>query len=314
MSMIEVKNLTKYYGVKMALDNISFNVNRGEVLGFLGPNAAGKTTTMRILTGYLPATKGDVTIDGYNVFENPIEVKKRIGYLPENPPLYTEMTVKSYLKYVAKIKGIPNFEIKKKIKRVYDICSLGNVSHRVLGKLSKGYKQRVGLAQALIHEPEVLIMDEPTSGLDPIQINEVRELIKEIAIDNTVILSTHILPEVSKTCQRVIIIDEGKLIAVDTPQNLKKKLAGSEQIQIIVEGPSTEIIGKIKSLKGVKTVTTDEEENKYIVESEPGTDIRKELAQVIVNNNWGLLELRPVDLSLEEIFLKLTTKEEEAIQ
>ena len=309
--MIEIKELTKYYGLKKAVDNISFNVDKGEILGFLGPNAAGKTTTMRVITGYLPATSGTASVDGFDVFENQIEVKKRIGYLPENPPLYMEMTVLSYLKFVAKIKGIPAKEVKGKIDRVLDICSIGNVSHRVVGKLSKGYKQRVGLAQALIHEPEVLILDEPTSGLDPIQINEVRELIKDIAHDNTVILSTHILPEASKMCQRIIIINEGKLIAVDTPENLRNRMSNASQLQLKVEGPADKIIEKVKTVAGVNDIKFDDDENKFVVESELNRDIRKELAKVIVDNNWGLLELRPVDISLEEIFLKLTTKEEE---
>ncbi|MFC1726245.1 ABC transporter ATP-binding protein [candidate division KSB1 bacterium] len=309
--MIEIKELTKYYGIKKAVDNISFNVERGEILGFLGPNAAGKTTTMRVITGYLPATSGTAAIDGFDVFENQMEVKKRIGYLPENPPLYMEMTVLSYLKFVAKIKGIQVKEVKSKIDRVLDICSIDNVSQRVIGKLSKGYKQRVGLAQALIHEPEVLILDEPTSGLDPIQINEVRELIKNIAHDNTVILSTHILPEASKMCHRIIIINEGQLIAVDTPENLRNRMSNASQLQLKVEGPANEIIEKVMGITGVSDVKFDGDENKFLVESELNRDIRKDLSKAIVDNNWGLLEIRPVDISLEEIFLKLTTKEEE---
>ena len=266
--MIEIKEVTKYYGLKKAVDNISFSVDKGEILGFLGPNAAGKTTTMRVITGYLPATSGTASVDGFDVFENQIEVKKRIGYLPENPPLYTEMTVLAYLKFVAKIKRIAGKEVKEKVDRVLDICSIADVSHRVIGKLSKGYKQRVGLAQALIHEPEVLIMDEPTSGLDPIQINEVRELIKDIAQDNTVILSTHILPEASKMCHRIIIINEGKIIASDTPDNLRKRLSNSSQLQVKVEGPVNEILEKIKSIKGVTSTVYDENDDKLIVDSD----------------------------------------------
>jgi len=232
--MIEVQNLTRVFGDKVAIDNISFKVEKGEILGFLGPNAAGKTTTMRILTCYLPATSGTVKISGFDIFDDSLEVRKRIGYLPENPPLYKEMVVDDYLYFVAKIKGVDSKERKKKVAASVERSPIGTVRGRIIGKLSKGYRQRVGLAQALLHDPEVLILDEPTSSLDPKQIIEVRELIKTLDGDHTIILSTHILPEVSMTCERVIIINEGKLVAVDTPENLTSKLRGADKLLLAI--------------------------------------------------------------------------------
>ncbi|RKY85261.1 ABC transporter ATP-binding protein [candidate division KSB1 bacterium] len=311
--MIEVQNLTRVFGDKKAVDNISFNVEKGEILGFLGPNAAGKTTTMRILTCYLPATSGTAKVAGYDVFDDSIEVKKRIGYLPENPPLYKEMVVENYLHFVAKIKGIEPRERKKKVRNVLERCAIMNVKDRIIGKLSKGYRQRVGLAQALIHNPDVLILDEPTSSLDPKQIIEVRELIKNLSGEHTIILSTHILPEVSMTCERVIIINEGKLVAVDTPENLTKKLRSSDKLMLDIEGPFDEVKSKLKEIPGVTRVSLDkffkEGRGKYHIETKPDVDLRKTLAQTVINNNWGLYELRSEGMSLEEIFLKLTTKE-----
>ena len=228
--MITVENLTKRYAAKMAIESVSFQVEKGEILGFLGPNGAGKTTTMRIVTGFMPASDGTVRVDGFDVFENPLDVRRRIGYLPENPPLYLEMTVAGYLRFVAKIKGVPKEKIDLEIKRVMERASIADVAERIIAKLSKGYKQRVGLAQALIGDPPVLILDEPTIGLDPKQIHEVRELIKDLAGNHTVVLSTHILPEVEQTCNRVVIIDRGKIVAVDTPQNLRLQLQGAERV------------------------------------------------------------------------------------
>ncbi len=236
--MITVENLTKRYPAKTAIDGMSFEVNKGEILGFLGPNGAGKTTTMRIITGFIPASDGNVRVDGFDVFESPLEVRKRIGYLPENPPLYLEMNVAGYLRFVAKIKGVPGDKLDSEVRRVMERVNITDVKERIIAKLSKGYKQRVGLAQALLNDPPVLILDEPTIGLDPKQIQEVRELIKDLAGNHTVVLSTHILPEVEQTCHRVIIIDHGKIVAVDTPSNLRFQLQGADRVTVEVQGPS----------------------------------------------------------------------------
>jgi len=313
--LIEVNHLTKHYGTKVAIEDVSFEMQKGEILGFLGPNAAGKTTAMRILTCYMPATSGTAKIAGFDVHENSLEVRRRIGYMPENPPLYTEMTVSGYLDFVAKIKGIERGQVKKKVDEAMGKTAIGDVSKRLVKHLSKGYKQRVGIAQALIHNPDVLILDEPTIGLDPKQIIEVRQLIKSLGGDHTVILSTHILPEVSMTCQRVIIINEGKVVASDTPENLTRRLKGSESIRIDVAGPKADVESKIRQLKGVTKITSKESgrsnETSFTVEADLDTDIRRNLAACIVNAGWGLLEMRPIGMSLEEIFLHLTTKEEE---
>ncbi|MFA7565059.1 MAG: ATP-binding cassette domain-containing protein [Candidatus Neomarinimicrobiota bacterium] len=313
--MIEVQNLVKHYGSVKAVDNISFTVEKGEILGFLGPNAAGKTTTMRIITGYMPASAGTVKVAGYDVFEQGLEVKKRIGYLPENPPLYTDMRVREYLTFVARIKGVNPKTINAEVARVAERLSVLEVMDNLISNLSKGYKQRVGLAQALLNNPPVLIFDEPTNGLDPRQIIEVREIIKSLGSDHTVILSTHILPEVSMTCNRVAIINEGKLVKIDTPENLTKQLRGSESIILQVEGPMNEVVLALSQHQSVTAVavqpTGKENIATYRVETSIGSDIRKELASLVVNRGWGLLELKAESLSLEDIFLKLTTKEEE---
>jgi len=312
--VIEVQNLTKYYGDLRAVDGISFTVKRGEILGFLGPNAAGKTTTMRIITGYLPATSGSVSVAGFDVFKNDLEVKRQIGYLPENPPLYLDMRVSDYLRFVAVIKGVNRREVNTEVERVADKLALSEVLDKQIAQLSKGFRQRVGLAQALLNNPPVLVLDEPTIGLDPKQIIEVRELIKSFGQDHTIILSTHILPEVSMTCNRVIIINEGKLVAVDTPENLTAKLKGSESILLEVEGPSAAVMQTIRQIPQIKTVASlsSNKSNvfKYTVEAEVGADVRKEIAAAIVRHNWGLLELKTESLSLEKIFLQLTTREE----
>jgi ABC-2 type transport system ATP-binding protein len=312
--MITVDNLTKRYAAKTAIERMSFTVEKGEILGFLGPNGAGKTTTMRIITGFMPATDGTVRVDGFEVFEKPLEVRRRIGYLPENPPLYLEMTVAAYLRFVAKIKGVAKENFNNEIARVMQRVNITDVKDRIISKLSKGYKQRVGLAQALINDPPVLILDEPTIGLDPKQIQEVRELIKELAGNHTVVLSTHILPEVEQTCHRVIIIDKGRIVAVDTPQNLRFQLQGAERVLIEVTGPAPEIISKLKATPGVNDVQKVAESNgshRFQVEGELRKDIRSDLARVIVQNGWGLLELQSATMSLEDIFIKLTTAEEE---
>jgi len=292
---------------------MSFQVEKGEILGFLGPNGAGKTTTMRIITGYMPASEGTVRVDGFDVFDNPLDVRRRIGYLPENPPLYLEMTVMGYLRFVAKIKGVPKDKIHQEVARVMERASISDVKERIIDKLSKGYKQRVGIAQALLNDPPVLILDEPTIGLDPKQIHEVRELVKDLAGQHTVVLSTHILPEVEQTCHRVIIIDRGKIVAVDTPQNLRLQLQGAERVSIEVQGPASEIMSKLKAMPGVVTVqkiAENDSRHRFQVEGELRKDIRSDLARTIVQNGWGLYELQSATMSLEDIFLKLTTAEE----
>src|SRR3569832_1955403 len=233
--MIEVKQLVKRYGDVVAIDHVSFTVDRGEILAFLGPNGAGKTTTMRILTCFMPATTGTARVAGFDIFEEPMEVKRRIGYLPENPPVYPELTVSEYLRFVAKIKGVPTVRVKAALASALEKCNIGDVANRLIGNLSRGYRQRVGLAQAMIHNPDVLILDEPTVGLDPKQIIETRQLIKELAGDHTVVLSTHILPEVSQTCQRVVIINKGRVVAVDTPDNLTARLRGAATLYVQVD-------------------------------------------------------------------------------
>jgi ABC-2 type transport system ATP-binding protein len=311
--LITVENLTKRYPAKTAIEGMSFEVQKGEILGFLGPNGAGKTTTMRIITGFMPASDGSVRVDGFEVFENPIDVRKRIGYLPENPPLYLEMNVQGYLRFVAKIKGVPRDKIDSEVDRVMERVNITDVQERIIAKLSKGYKQRVGLAQALLNDPPVLILDEPTIGLDPKQIHEVRQLIKHLAGSHTVVLSTHILPEVEQTCHRVIIIDHGKIVAVGTPQNLRSQLQGGELVTVEVQGPISDILSKLKAMPSVVTVRKVEESDSHHrleIEGELKKDIRNDLARMIVQNGWGLYELRSATMTLEDIFLKLTTAEE----
>ena len=309
--MIDVKNLTKNYGRFQAVKDVSFFIDKGEVVGFLGPNAAGKTTTMRILTCYMAATSGNISVAGFDVFENAMSVKKRVGYLPEHPPLYNEMTVESYLTFVGKIKGLSGKDLKIKMERTLDRTNTLDVRKRLIAKLSKGYKQRVGIAQALIHDPEVLVLDEPTVGLDPKQIIEVRNLIKELGEDHTIILSTHILPEVSATCGRVIIINNGRIVAEDTPENLTAGLKGHENMEVTIEGPSKDVLSALKSLSGIKNVESSGEGKSlvYKVEIDKKSDARKSIAACVVNNGWGLLELKYVGKSLEDIFLQLTTDE-----
>ena len=310
--MIEVQNLTKRYGPVTAVDDVSFRVERGEILGFLGPNGAGKTTTMRILTGYMPATEGRAIVAGFDVFDQPIEAKKRTGYLPETPPLYPDMSVVEYLSFVSKIKGVPSAGRSQRIDTIMERTRIADMRHRLCSRLSKGYRQRVGLAQALLHNPDVLILDEPTAGLDPKQIIETRELIKELAGDHTVILSTHILPEVSQTCQRVVIIAKGKVVAVDTPDNLTSRLRGSDSLYVQVDGGGADVAAALSRVAGVSHIAeSDRREGAvgYEIKSDAGQEIRRDLAQTIVSNGWGLLELRPMRLSLEEIFLSLTTEE-----
>ena len=310
--MIEVEHVSKVYSGRKAVDDVSFKVEKGEVLGFLGPNGAGKTTTMRILTCYMPSTEGTARIAGYDVFEQSIEVRKRIGYLPENPPIYPEMTVDSYLNFVAKIKGARSNTRKSQVSEAIEKCNLGDVRTRIIGKLSKGYKQRVGLAQALLNNPEVLILDEPTLGLDPKQIHEVRSLIKGFANSHTVILSTHILPEVSMTCNRVVIINKGKVVAMDTPEGLAHQMKGAERVSLTVEGPEQAVREKFLEVDGVLSVQVESSSGSratYTVECKLDSDLRRELAKLVIAQGWGLLELRGISLSLEDVFINLTTKE-----
>lgn len=310
--MIEVQHLTKRYGRVTAVDDVSFRVERGEILGFLGPNGAGKTTTMRILTGYMPATDGRATVAGYDIFDKPIEAKRRIGYLPETPPLYPDMTVREYLDFVARIKGVPAKDKKDRVTSVMARAHVADMADRHCAKLSKGYRQRVGLAQALIHNPDVLILDEPTAGLDPKQIIETRDLIRSLGGDHTIVLSTHILPEVSQTCHRVVIINKGRVVAIDTPDNLTARLKGAETLYVQVDAGGDDAGAVLSALPGVTRLAMSEQRGTltgFEVESERDRDIRRELARAIVTRGWGLLELRPMRMSLEEIFLQVTTEE-----
>ena len=313
--MIEVQHLTKKYGPFTAVDDVSFRVEKGEILGFLGPNGAGKTTTMRVLTGYMPPTDGKAVVAGHDIFAEPIQAKRRIGYLPETPPLYPEMTVREYLTFVARIKmnhlspGDRRMRVDHAMKRTH----VDDVANRHCAKLSKGYRQRVGLAQAIIHDPEVLVLDEPTAGLDPKQIIETRDLIRSLAGNHTIILSTHILPEVSQTCQRVVIINKGRVVAIDTPDNLTHQLKGAATLYVQVEANGGDPASALSQIPGVTTVNAVDRHERYTgfeIESTPDRDIRREVAREIVNHGWGLLELRPTRLSLEEIFLQLTTEEQ----
>jgi ABC-2 type transport system ATP-binding protein len=308
--MIEVKGLSKSYGAVPALRDVTFRVKRGEILGFLGPNGAGKTTTMRILTCFLPASAGTATVAGYDVWKDPLKVKQRIGYLPENVPLYTDMPVETYLSFVAEVKGVIAQSREKKIKEVMKQCGLTDVARRYIGNLSKGYRQRVGIAQALVGNPQVLILDEPTIGLDPKQIVEIRQLIKGLAGAKTVILSTHILPEVAMTCDRVVIINEGRVIAEDKPENLTAQRHGAFRISAQVVGPKKEVMASIKGIPGAVSITAHRKGTiavPYIVEST--RDIRQELAKTVVRKGWGLLELRPERVTLEDVFMQLVTEE-----
>jgi ABC-2 type transport system ATP-binding protein len=310
--VIEVQHITKRYGRVTAVDDVSFSVQKGEILGFLGPNGAGKTTTMRILTGYMPPTEGKAIVAGYDVFTNPLEAKQRTGYLPETPPLYPDMTVREYVDFVARIKGVPSAERKQRVASVMERTRIADMAERHCAKLSKGYRQRVGLAQALIHNPDVLILDEPTAGLDPKQIIETRDLIRGLAGEHTVVLSTHILPEVAQTCQRVVIINKGRVVAVDTPDNLTARLRGAETMYVQVDAGSEDPGPVLATVPGVTRVVAADGRNApggFEVESTRGTDVRRELARAIVNRGWGLLELRPMRMSLEEIFLQVTTDE-----
>ncbi len=311
--MIEVSGITKEFGRVTAVDGITFSVAKGEVLGFLGPNGAGKTTTMRILTGFIPATKGTAVVAGHDILSQPLEAKRKIGYLPESPPLYPEMTVFDYLEFVARIKGVPEERRKTRIEESLERCAITDVRDKLAGKLSKGYRQRVGLAQALVHEPEVLILDEPTAGLDPKQINETRALIKSFGGDHTVVLSTHILPEVVMTCDRVVIINRGSVVAQGTTQSLIDQFREKEQLQLTVDGPEADVLTAMRSLAGVtaaEPVRREGHVGTYRLSVAPGSDVRREIAERIVRSGYGLLALHQEGASLEEVYLRVVSSEE----
>ncbi|MBV9760569.1 MAG: ABC transporter ATP-binding protein [Acidobacteriaceae bacterium] len=311
--MIQVENLSKKYARHVAVNNISFSVEKGDIVGFLGPNGAGKTTTMRILTCFLPPTEGKATVAGFDVFEQPFEVKKRIGYLPEAPPLYPEMSVEDYLTFVGRLKNVPGGELKSRTGQVMERCAVADVRSKLISKLSKGYRQRVGLAQAIIHNPDVLILDEPTSGLDPKQINETRELIKSLSGEHTIVLSTHILPEVEAICEKVIIIDRGRLVATDSVENLKNRAGVGRGIQVQVETAGAadavtvrERLAQVPGASSVYERASHGDSFVFEVESADGQNIRGDLARAVVNAGWNLQELKSMTLSLEEVFLHLT--------
>src|SRR5271165_2395851 len=315
--MIKVQALTKKYAHTVAVDQISFEVAKGQIVGFLGPNGAGKTTTMRMLTCFLPPSAGTATVAGFDVLEQPLEVKKRIGYLPETPPIYPEMETAEYLKFVGRLKGLSGADLQKRVDYACERCAVVDVKTKLLGKLSKGYRQRVGLAQAIIHNPDVLILDEPTAGLDPKQINETRDLIKSLAGDHTIILSTHILPEVEQTCEQVIIINKGKLVATDSVRNLQARARGAESVVLEIAGRHGDlepgiVQRKLEQVSGVSRVLSKQQNNGRVVfevESQKGRFVRGDLARAVVESGWDLNELRPAAMSLEEVFLQLTGTE-----
>lgn len=315
--MIEIQNLTKKFGQITAVDDLNFTVNKGEILGFLGPNGAGKSTTMNIITGYLPSTEGTVKVDGFDIMENPTEVKKRIGYLPERPPIYMDMTIKEYLDFVSDLKLVERRQKKGQMNDIMELIKITHVRDRLIKNLSKGYKQRVGLAQALIGSPDVLVLDEPTVGLDPKQIIEIRKLIKALGKEHTIILSSHILPEVSAVCERVVIINNGKIVAVDTPDNLSKGFGTVSKLSVTIAGPKSSIEGYVKDIYGVKYIEANIEKEKdvinYIVESDKNIDIRRPLFFAMAKAGYPILELKSMNMTLEDIFLSVTAEEKEVI-
>ncbi len=312
--MIKVYELSKRYARTTAVDRISFEVARGQIVGFLGPNGAGKTTTMRMLTCFLPPSAGTATVAGYDVLEEPLEVKRRIGYLPETPPIYPEMETADYLKFVGNLKGLAGADLQKRIDYACERCAITDVKQKLLGKLSKGYRQRVGLAQAIIHNPDVLVLDEPTAGLDPKQINETRDLIRGLAGDHTIILSTHILSEVEQTCEQVIIINQGQLVATDSVRNLQARARGAESVLLEVSGrngslETEKVKQRLEQVSGVGQVRCKQQVDSralFEVESQKGRLVRGDLARAIVEAGWDLNELRPAAMSLEQVFLQLT--------
>jgi ABC-2 type transport system ATP-binding protein len=308
--MIEAEGLTKYYGPLPAIRDVTFTIERGEVVGFLGPNGAGKSTTIRILTCYMPPTTGVARIDGFDCFDRSLEVRSRVGYLPESVPLYGELTVTGFLRFAAGAKGIEAKKLTGEVGRVIAVCGLESAAHRIIGHLSKGFRQRVGLAQALLNNPSVLILDEPTIGLDPAHIIEIRRLIQELREEHTILLSSHILPEVAQICQRVLIINKGQIVATDTPANLTSQLQKSAQIQLQVRGQVSELAQALENLRGVQRVSfADTDQERLFVETDRSGDMRPEIARLVAAKGMDLLELRLVDLSLEDIFMQLVTEE-----
>ena len=310
--MIQATGLTHYYGPQPAIEDVNFGVRKGEILGFLGPNGAGKTTTMRIITGFMPPTQGKVSVADFDVVEQSLDVRRRVGYLPETVPLHTEMTVTSYLKYMGTLRGMPPRRIPRRIDDVIQLCRLEDYRKTIIGKLSKGFRQRVGIAQAILHEPEVLVMDEPTIGIDPIQVVETRRLIQDLGREQTVVLSSHILPEVSMICERVLIIHQGKIVAEDTPGNLAERLEGVEQLQVEVGGPSEEVLPLLRQIPGVLDVSLRRQQNRdvYYIRSKEGQDLRDEISRQVIGQGWSLLSMQMMGMSLEDIFLRLTTEED----
>ena len=310
--MIQATGLTHYYGPQPAIEDVNFGVKKGEILGFLGPNGAGKTTTMRILTGFMPPTEGKVTLSGFDVVEQSLEARRRVGYLPETVPLHTEMTVTSYLKYMGSLRGMRSKRTNQRIGEAIDLCRLGDYRKTIIGKLSKGFRQRVGIAQAILHEPEVLVMDEPTIGIDPIQVVETRRLIQDLGKEQTVVLSSHILPEVSMLCERVMIIHQGKIVAEDTPTNLAERLQGVERLQVEIGGPASEVLPVLRNIEGVIEANHRAQQGRdvYSIRVREGKDLRDDISRAVISNGWSLLSMQMMGMSLEEIFLRLTTEEE----
>ena len=306
--MIEVEHLSKSYGPREAIKKLSFQIGKGEVVGFLGPNGAGKSTTMNILSCIMPASSGTAKICGFDIFEQALEIRKLIGYLPETPPLYTDMIVYDFLAFAARLRNIPSKKTQSAVEQVIERCSLKEVSGRIIGRLSKGYQQRVGIAQALVHDPDILILDEPTIGLDPIQIIEIRKLIQELASSHTIILSSHILPEITQICKRVIIISDGQIAAVDSLDALTMRLRKGERLLLNVRRNDSAILEKIRTLEKVNSVT-EHQPGHFTIDCEPNADIQDKIAQLSLNNKWGIVELKPISMTLEDIFLKLTLEE-----
>ena len=308
--MIEVRDLTKRYGSFSALQGLTFQIPKGQVVGFLGPNGAGKSTTMNIISCILAASSGSAKINGFDTFEKSLEIRKIIGYLPETPPLYSDMIVSDYLNFAAGVRGVDTKKISSSVDRVIEKCSLKDVGHRIIGRLSKGYQQRVGLAQAMVHNPEILILDEPTIGLDPIQIIEIRKLIQELTAEHTIILSSHILPEINQICKRVIIINDGEIAAVDSLGGLAASLRKSDRLSLTVRSSEENVIEKVNDLDQVISVTNSGG-NQYLIECALRSNLQDKIAKLALENNWGIVELKPVSMTLEDIFLKLTLEEKE---
>jgi len=311
--MIEVEQLSKSYGPREAIRNLSFQIEKGEVVGFLGPNGAGKSTTMNILSCIMPASSGSVKICGFDIFEQTLEIRKLIGYLPETPPLYSDMVVSDYLTFAARLRNVPSGKARSAVEQAVEKCSLQDVSNRIIGRLSKGYQQRVGIAQALVHDPDILILDEPTIGLDPIQIIEIRKLIQDLASSHTIILSSHILPEITQICKRVIIISDGEIAAVDSLESLTTRLHKGERLILKVRQNDSDIIEKLRALNQVNTVV-EQETGQFTIDCEPSSNIQETVAKLALDNNWGIVELKQASMTLEDIFLKLTLEENEVTQ